>query len=173
MNQQWTAENLQGHGIRFNDYIFTEPERLTEWSSPRFAGVFVILVQDPNWAPKPFQPLWFGEFGNNAQHLFAAERTPHTGSLFVSVLPMLFSTTEQRCSVRDRLVWAYNPILQTKRTPLLPSEWAYKLHELEKKHEEHTSELRTLLTASNPKVVEAQPGRRRRIGFLPDPEPTV
>jgi hypothetical protein len=172
MNQHWTKDGLQGRGIRFNDYIFTEPERLLECAPPRCAGVFAILVQDHNWAPKPFQPLWFGEFGNNAQHLFT-DQPPHGESLYLSVFPMLFSTTEQRCAVRDRLVWAYNPILQSnKRSPIFGGEWAHKLRDLERKHEEHTAELCTLLGNTSPELLGAQP-RRRRIGFLPDPLPSI
>ena len=170
MNQHFEAQ-----GIRFNDLVFTEPVRLTEWVPPKFPGVFVILTRDPNWAPKPFQPLWFGEFGNNAQHhLASAGKPPHADALFVSVLPMLFSTTDQRCAVRDRLVWAYNPTLQAKHTPAAPSEWVRKLHQLEKKHEEQATELRMLLT-SVATMFEPQPppSRRRRIGFLPDLEPSV
>jgi hypothetical protein len=164
-------DTIPGQGIRFNDYFFTEPERLTGWVPPRCAGIFAILVKDPNWAPKPFQPIWFGEFGNNAQHLFAMEQPlAHAELFFVSVLPMLFSTTEQRLTVRERLVWAYNPVLNAQPTHAIPSELAHKLQELEKKHEEQSAELRLLLTnASN--VADSSASRRRRIGFSPDLEP--
>ena len=40
-------------GIRFNDYFFTEPTRLADLKVPKYAGLFVILATDANWAPKP------------------------------------------------------------------------------------------------------------------------
>lgn len=98
-------------GIRFNDCLFTEPERLAGWRLPKCAGLFAILGADQNWAPKQFQPLYFGEFGNNAQE----DVIPKLGNdaLFVAVFPMPFSTTAQRCAVRDQLLWAYNPVYQS------------------------------------------------------------
>src|SRR6185437_15541581 len=53
-------------GIRFNDCLFSEPVRLADSPLPRCAGLYVILAEDRAWAPKPFQPVYFGEFGNNA-----------------------------------------------------------------------------------------------------------
>jgi len=32
--------------------------------------------------------------------------------LYVAVLPMPFTTTVQRCALRDELIWAYNPAWQ-------------------------------------------------------------
>src|ERR1700730_1499170 len=97
-----------GLGIRFNDFMFSEPVPLSAWAAPKFAGLFVVLVRDTNWAPKQFQPLCFREFGNNARGPLAAEsiRLPaNAGLLFVSVLPMPFSSSAQRCDARNQLVW--------------------------------------------------------------------
>jgi hypothetical protein len=153
-------------GIRFNDYLFTEPRNLAEWVPPKYAGLFAILTLDQNWAPKPFQPLCFGEFGNNSR---MAETVRGTGHLFIAVLPMPFSTTDQRSAARDQLIWAYSPLWQAKGTPSAPSELARKLEELEKKHEEQTTQFRLLLSNMN-KLFEPQPdppARRRSIGFIP------
>src|SRR5437016_3030285 len=108
-------------GIRFNDYFFTEPRQLAEWAAPRYAGLFVILVRDSNWAPKSFQPLFFGEFGNNTEQIVLPgdiRRLAGTlagAGLFIATLPMPFSTTAARSAVRDELVWAYNPRYQMER----------------------------------------------------------
>src|ERR1700758_3913925 len=96
-------------GIRFNDCFFTQPVPLVEWRLPQCGGLFVILARDASWAPKPFQPLYFGEFGNNAREVslrdslypFDVRRT----DLFIATLPLPFSTTSQRCIVRDELIW--------------------------------------------------------------------
>ncbi len=82
-------------GIRFNDYVFSEPRPLAEWTPPKCAGICAILARDPNWAPKAFQALCFWEFGNNSDLLRLA-RMPHTETLFVSELPMPFSTSVER-----------------------------------------------------------------------------
>jgi hypothetical protein len=162
-------------GIRFNDCLFTEPKQLGGWVPPRCAGIFVILMGDPNWAPKPYQPLLFGEFGNNAREILPHhDRIRWAGAsrpeaLLVSVLPMPFSTTAQRTAVCNQLIWAYNPVCQANTTTAAPNELAHKLEELEKKHEEQTTHLRLLLASVN-KVFEPLPERpRRQIGFLPPP----
>jgi hypothetical protein len=152
-------------GIRFNDCFFSEPVNLVEWVPPRYAGLFVILTLDPNWAPKPFQPLCFGEFGNNTRPGGA----PANARLFVATLPMPYSTTDERSTARDRLICAYNPLWQAKSASAAPGDLARKLEELEKKQEQQSTQFQQLLSNIN-KLLEPPPGpapRRRSIGFLP------
>jgi hypothetical protein len=101
---------LGPHGIRFNDYVFSEPSPLGHWTPPRYPGLYVILTDDGEWAPRRFQPICFGEFGNNSRKLPLPDPTR---SLYISVLPLPFTTTAQRCGIRDELVAAYNPAGQT------------------------------------------------------------
>lgn len=162
-------------GIRFNDYLFTEPTRLNEWTRPKYAGILAILARDPNWAPKPFQALFFGEFGNNSQEVLLPNEPMRltTGitseGLWVSVLPVPFSTTAQRMEILHQLAWAYNPVWQAQGSATAPSELARKLEELERKHEEQSTQMRLLLASVN-KFFEPQPEPpRRQIGFLPHP----
>jgi hypothetical protein len=134
-------------GIRLNDCMFTEPVDLSAWRPPQYAGLFAVFVHDASWAPKPLQPLCFGEFGNNAP------RTALLGNynelvgaangrkLTIAVYPMPYSTTAQRRAVRDELVWAYNPARQE-----------------------------TVQAGTEPQQ-EQQREPRRRIGFMPDCEP--
>jgi hypothetical protein len=155
-------------GIRFNDFVFSEPKRLVEWVAPKCAGICAILARDPNWAPKPFQVLCFWEFGNNSD-LQRLARMPNTEALFVSALAMPFSTSAQRSEAHNQLVWAYNPVWQTSGGSVVQSELVCKLNELERKHEEQTTQLRLLL-ASVGRLFEPQPEpRRRTIGFSPLP----
>jgi len=137
-------------GIRFNDCYFSEPVRLIEWTPPKCAGLFAVLVPDPNWAPKPFRPIYFGEFGNNTpdpapespgQFREDAERA----ALLVVVLPLPFSTTAQRQGLRNELVSAYYPACQGEEA--------------------------TNLQAALSRFAPSAPDTRRRIGFLPWPEP--
>jgi hypothetical protein len=159
---------LVAEGIRFNDYVFSEPRRMAEWTPPKCGGVCAILARDPNWAPKPFQPLCFWEFGNNSDLLRLA-RMPDTQALFASALALPFSTSTQRSEIRDQLVWAYNPVWQASGGPSVHSELANKLDELERKHEEQTTHLRLLLANINRLFEPQTQPHRRTIGFLAPP----
>jgi hypothetical protein len=161
-------------GIRFNDCVFSEPTSLSHWTPPRCACLYTVLVADLNWAPKPFQPLYFGEFGNNwAERLLEkardfAARLPGR-EVFVAVLPMPFSTTAQRLMLRNELVWAYNPpcSMPTGETAS-PTELVRQLDELERRHQEETAELRLLFAKAHASLEPPRP--HRRIGFVPTSE---
>jgi hypothetical protein len=158
-------------GIRFNDCMFSEPAPLAEWTPPRCAGLYVVLLRDANWAPKPFQPVYFGEFGHNtAVPLISKDRLPLPGStpkeaLFMAAFPIPFSTTAQRLVLRDELIRAYNPacLVPPEQTP--PTELVLKLDELERRHREEAAELRLLFAGARGSFQPDAP--RRRIGFIP------
>jgi hypothetical protein len=111
-------------GIRFNDCLFSEPVGIGAWPRTKCAGLLAILVTDPNWAPKAFQTLYFGEFGNNAplpllpQDYARLMAAAQGRALYICVLPMPFSTTAQRFELRNELVRAYNPDAQTTATAM-------------------------------------------------------
>lgn len=155
-------------GIRFNDCVFSEPRRMVEWTPPKWAGICAILARDSNWAPKPLQPLCFLEFGNNSD-LRKLVRMPNNDALYVSALAMPFSTAAERSEVRNQLVSAYNPLWQSSAGSALQSELAHKLDELERRHEEQTTQFRLLLANFN-RLFEppVEMPRRRSIGFLPE-----
>jgi hypothetical protein len=129
------GSHLGASGIRFNDCFFTEPVDLNAWTPPKFAGLYGVLVSDPNWAPKAFQPLYFGEFGNNspASILLQECRRVKTAAggkqLLVSVFPMPFSTMQHRWALRNELVWAYNPLFQNADDASRTQELARELGE--------------------------------------------
>ncbi|MCU1258175.1 MAG: hypothetical protein JWO80_1060 [Bryobacterales bacterium] len=160
------GSHLTIRGIRFNDCYFSEPAHLGNWVQPKYAGLLGILVSDPNWAPKPFQPLYFGEFGNNAQVAalpsnYASLLCAASGrALLVCVYPMPFSTTAERWAVRNQLVWAYNPSCQADANKTSSGE-----------HQEQSVQMKQLLTALEPSGEQKEP--RRRIGFMPHCEPAL
>ena len=159
-------------GIRFNDCFFAEPVRLADWIAPRFAGLFVILACDPNWAPRSFQPLCFGELGNNGadpleRNGFAWLGAVERKTLFVAVLPLPFSTSAQRTGLRSELIAAYNPVLQANSTPAAPGGLAQRIDELEKRHEEHSAQVLLMLGNIHKQFEPLPVPVRRRIGFLP------
>ncbi len=137
-------------GIRFNDCYFSQPVPLPDWIPPKCAGLFAVLVPDPNWAPKPFRPIYFGEFGNNtpAPGPDAAPAYLRDGAeraaLLAVFLPLPFSTTAQRQALRNELVSAYHPACQGEEA--------------------------TGLQAALSRLAPGAPESRRPIGFLPWPE---
>jgi hypothetical protein len=156
-------------GIRFNDCLFIEPTRLADWKVPKYAGLFVILANDASWAPKPYQPLYFGEFGNNTpEGPMNYSLMPHgegDATLFISVLPMPFSTTAQRWALRNELLWAYNATWQAKEVRAAGTGLANQLGLVDTKpYPEQAAEIRLLIGGVNPQP-EREP--RRRIGFVP------
>jgi hypothetical protein len=158
-------------GIRFNDCVFSEPTSLSHWTAPGCAGVYALLIGDPNWAPRPYQALCFGEFGNNGAERLLEKARDFAARLFgqeifVAVLPMPFSTTAQRWMLRNELIWAYNPPYSTTvGETAAPTELVQKLDELERRHHEETAELRLLFASSHAALEPPHP--RRRIGFVP------
>jgi hypothetical protein len=159
-------------GIRFNDCVFSEPVPLDGWAAPRWAGLYVILARDASWAPKPYQALCFGEFGNNTPGAMMlpgqAHRSAAGKALYVAVLPLPFSTTAQRWALLQELASAYNPSWQPAQ--IRPTELVEKLEELERRHQEHGAQL-GWLRASTDRWMDARPEPRRRIGFVPQTEP--
>jgi hypothetical protein len=159
-------------GLRFNDCVFSEPTSLSHWTPPNCPCLYALLVGDLNWAPRPYQALCFGEFGNNGGERLLEKARDFAArligrELFVSVLPMPFSTTAQRWTLRNELIWAYNPPWSSPvGETAAPAELVRKLDELERRHHEETAELRLLFSSAHASLEPPPP--RRRIGFVPN-----
>jgi hypothetical protein len=106
-------------GIKFSIYLFTEPEPLTSWQAPPRAGVYVILIPNGSYNPRPFQPIYFGESGDmstrgflNLHHKCGDWRrvARDDKNLFVAAHSMPTSTPEQRRAVESELVGLYSPV---------------------------------------------------------------
>jgi hypothetical protein len=147
-------------GIRFNNFLFTDPVPFSSWRPPGCAGIVAILARNPQWGPKPLQPVCFVEFGNNTR-LPASTRVE---DLMVAVLPMPYSSAVQRRAACRELIAGYNPACQSM---LSTAEMAYKIEELEVRQQEQSEQIKSLLTYIA-RLFEPQPvGPRRPIGFLP------
>jgi hypothetical protein len=160
---------LVAPGLRFNDCLFTEPVQLAHWVPPNGAGIVAILARNTNWAPKPFQVIYFGEFGNDARRsLESREMRFHApgGNLYVSVLALPFSSSAQRIALRNELISAYNPACQATETAS-PADLARRMDVVEARQHEHHTQILSLLVHLC-KLFEPQPvGPHRPIGFLP------
>jgi len=140
-------------GIRFNNYMFTEPVPLSGWHPPACAGIVVILARNPQWGPKPLQALYFGEPASVRVNA-GQER------LLVSMLPMPYSTAFQRRALCQELSASY--------TPASAADLARKVEVLEARQQEQSEQILSLL-GYIAKFFESQPvGPKRPIGFLPD-----
>ena len=138
-------------GIRFSDYLFTEPVPLTGWHAPDCAGIAVILARNPHWGPKPLQPLSFGDIHELPSNL-------GRNDLLVSVLPMPYSTAAQRRALCCELM--------STRFPVSQAAVAHKLDVLEARQQEQGERILSLLTFIA-RFFEPQPvGPRNTIGFL-------
>ena len=160
-------------GIRFNDCVFAEPTPLAHWVPPVCAGLFVILARDIHWSPKPFRPLYFGEFGNNEPQGLNSDGwlRPRGGAegWFVATLALPFSTTAHRCALRNELVQAYNPIYQSEFARTSTRELARKLETIEVRQHEQNTQIIALLHQLNRLLQPQAVPLKRPIGFLPQP----
>ena len=155
-------------GVRFNDCLFSEPVELTAWRLPSCAGIVAVLARNTQWAPKPFQPLYFGEFGNDASARTNLPSNPGRG-LLLSILPMPYSTAGQRRALRDELIAAHNPLWQANGITVPTAALAQKVYELEARQQEQSQQILALLAHLGKLFEPATPSPRKRIGFLPEP----
>lgn len=139
-------------GIRFKDYLFSEPVQLAGWRAPHCAGVIAILAHNPQWGPKPYQPLFFGACSQLPSHV-------RRNDLWVALLPMPYSTAQQQRDVCQELAAAYGPVTVADLT--------HRIDVLEARQQEQSQQILSLLTFIG-KLFEPQPvGPRKPIGFLP------
>jgi hypothetical protein len=162
-----------GSGVRFNDCLFSEPATLAAWRPSACAGILAILARNPQWGPRPLQPLYFGEFGNDAPHGRSLPANIHREDLLVSVLPMPYSTIAQRRALCGELIASHNPVWQANRDVVPVAELARKVDELSARQQEQSQQILSLL-AHLAKLFAPQPvGRRKPIGFLAELAPTA
>jgi len=160
-------------GVRFNDSLFSEPTPVGIWRPTGCGGILAILAPNSQWGPRPFQPLYFGEFGNDAMRGVNLPVNIRREELLVSVLPMPYSTAAQRRALCDDLIAAHNPLWQANRGMAPVAELARKVDELAARQQEQSQQILSLL-AHLAKLFGPQPSSPRRpIGFLAELAPTA
>jgi hypothetical protein len=113
-------------GIRFGQWLFTEPELLPASSALTSLlanqGVYVILIDDPLCSPRPFRAVYFGEAENMRSRAAPAhENFPVwrreaslTARLYRAFHGMPGSTQRDRQLVESALIARYNPACNQK-----------------------------------------------------------
>jgi hypothetical protein len=162
-------------GIRFADYVFSDPLPLDRFSLPaRSAGLYVLLMPDPSWGPWRLQPLFFGEFGAQREvHMTQAQqlcclRVAAGRTLYFAVYAIPQQHASATLQMTKELIDRYCPVSNLESVDASVG-LAYRLDSLEKKIIEQDAVLKLALGAIG-HVEQLQPEPRRRIvGFQPDP----
>jgi hypothetical protein len=160
-------------GIRFADYVFSEPVPLTQFSSiQQLAGIYVVLVPDPTWGPWHLQPLLFGEFGGPRQEPVNQEqqacclRAAAGRTLYIAVYTLPLQHTSELSRMKQELIEHYHPI--GNQGAAGSAEIAQKLNTLEKKILECDAVLRVALAAIGQAGQLPLEPKKRIAGFQPN-----
>lgn len=103
-------------GISLGRYKFINPKKITDFTAPKFAGVYAIMIPDLNVKPAPFRVIYFGESEDLSERGFLKSHHKYEcwlreageeDILFISIYPMPKSKVEDRKSVENELIQAY------------------------------------------------------------------
>lgn len=111
---------VANQGVRFGERWFTAPAPLPAAAVPAMfdqAGLYVVMVVDSEWGPKPFRPLYFGESDSIWNRCASGHEKYVTwrraAGLFVplyrAVSPMPGSTRAERQAAESALITRYLP----------------------------------------------------------------
>ena len=162
-------------GIRFADYVFAEPVPLGPcWISLQMTGIYAILVPDPSWGPRQFQPIFFGVCNGqrpcplSVDEYNACVRAASGKVLYIAMynLPPLHDPSESN-RIQWELIQVYSPLCNRDSGDSHSGELAHKLEALEKKNQEHEVLLKVLLAAVGHPAQPPQEIKRRAVGFQP------
>ena len=101
--------------IYFDGFPFSTPVPLVRWTPPRRAGIYTVMVEDPQWKPVPARPIYFGESGDLAGRGFPFNHhavdvwfeVARGALLWISYLPTPGWSDSERRSVETRLTDHY------------------------------------------------------------------
>ena len=163
-------------GIRFADYIFSNPASLDRFSlPPHSVGLYVILMPDSSWGPWHLQPLFFGEFGPDRQvHMSQAQqicclKVAAGRSLYFALYAVPDQSGWAISEIKKELVVRYRPVSNLESLDRT-TDLAQRLDSLERKINEQDAVLKLALAALGQTVQLQQPEPKKRIvGFRFDP----
>jgi hypothetical protein len=162
-------------GIRFGDYVFSDPVPLSRFSlPPRSGGLYVVLMPDPSWGPWHLQPLFFGEFGAQRETHMSQEqqvcclKVAAGRSLYVAVYAPPLQHGWELSQIKKELIERYRPVSNLASIDAA-AEIGYRLDSLEKQILEQDAVLKLALAAIGQMVQVPQEPRRKIVGFQPEP----
>jgi hypothetical protein len=163
-------------GIRFSDYVFSDPAPLSRFSlPPRAMGLYVILMPDASWGPWHLQPLFFGEFGPARDvHMSQAQqacclKVAAGRSLYFALYAVPHQHGWAISEIQKELIARYGPIANLESIDA-STDLVQRLDALEKKMIEQDAVLKLALATFGQTVQLQQPEPKKRIvGFQPDP----
>src|SRR5262245_25648048 len=164
-------------GIRFADYIFSNPTLLERCTFPaRSIGIFVVLVPDPTWGPWHLQPLYFGQFRPDGESEMSVTeqilclRAAAGKPLYVSSYPVPMEHAFELSGIQRELIDHYWPMVNRRPTDDRAVDLAHKLDAVEKRIHEQEALLKLALAAVGQMGQSfPEPKRRSVVGFQPSP----
>jgi hypothetical protein len=159
-------------GIRFADCVFSEPVPIGRQGVPvHSAGIYVILIHDPTWGPRQFQPVFFSEFGPSHHssvgpadvmgwHRVAAGR-----GLYVAVHSVAPAEAHELPVLTRELVASYRPLCNRESAEEITSDTKRRVEVLEKKTQEQEALLRLAIAVIGQTPQTASESKKRPVGF--------
>lgn len=115
----------QPQGIKFGDYVFTEPKPFAEGFVAKRAAVYVILAPDPGGIPRPFRALYFGETTDISSRLTRSHEKYRSWCAAAGVVQLHVAvhytscSGDARCAIERALIKQYTPACNEKDNPML------------------------------------------------------
>ena len=163
-------------GIRFADYIFTNPISIERCTFPAGSiGIFVVLVPDPTWGPWHLQPLYFGQFRPDGESEMSVTeqilclRVAAGKPLYVASHALPIDHALELSRIKRELIERYWPIVNRRPTDDPTVDMAHKLDAVEKRILEQETLLKLALAAVGQMGQPSPEPKRRSVGFQPGP----
>ena len=164
-----------GAGIRFADYLFAEPVPLDSFLvPPQMMAIYAVLVPDPTWGPRQFQPIFFGIISSQHQWQLSPEeyrsclRVAGGKGLYVATcnLPPQFQPSESH-RIQRELIHVYSPLCNRDSADAPSTDLERKVDALAKQNQEHELLIKVVLAAIGHLGQPTQEPKKRPVGFQP------
>jgi hypothetical protein len=101
-------------GIRFLDFGFSEPMRFDTAYRQSCGGIYVILVSDRQWGPRPFRPIYFGKASSLVEracrsHEKYRDWVRASGGSLLYIAFHVITREPERIAAERRLILHYKP----------------------------------------------------------------
>jgi len=136
-------------------------------------GIYAVLVPDPTWGPRQFQPIFFGVFNTQRPYQLSTDeyscclRVAAGKALYIATYNLAAHDPSESHRIQRELIHAYGPVCNREAVDTPSLDLAHKLDALEKKNQEHELLLKVILAAIGHLVQPPQEIKRRAVGFQP------